>query len=191
MTSLQNQYLLCPPLACNTARPISAQTRSIDEYGLVGFSPILAQEPDAVLAEFAVLVDDGARVDPNDPTHVLLGSNLVIQTAREQCYVLVGNKVNSNSTNCVRPSVVVLKNVPTEVHFGQHEWSQNLISVSSSAKVAGDVHQLSFSDVGYDTPLPPTKCRPEGRSSLRSSHSGVCRHVYGHFFSAACILIHR
>ena len=44
----------------------------------MGFTPILAQEPDAVLAEFAVLVDDGARVDPNDPTHVLLGSNLVI-----------------------------------------------------------------------------------------------------------------
>jgi hypothetical protein len=34
-------------------------------------------------------------------------------------------------------------------------------------------------------------CRPQGRGSLRTSHSGVCRHVYGHFFSAAWILIHR
>ena len=34
-------------------------------------------------------------------------------------------------------------------------------------------------------------CRPQGRSSLRTSHSGVCRHVYGHLFSAAWILIHR
>jgi hypothetical protein len=44
----------------------------------VEFSPIHAQEPDAVLAEFAALVDDCARVDPNHPTNVLLGSNLVI-----------------------------------------------------------------------------------------------------------------
>jgi hypothetical protein len=34
-------------------------------------------------------------------------------------------------------------------------------------------------------------CWPEGRRSLRSSDSGVCRHVYGHLFSAAWILIHR
>ena len=31
-------------------------------------------------------------------------------------------------------------------------WCQNFISVSSGAKVAGDVHQLSFSAVGYGTP---------------------------------------
>jgi hypothetical protein len=30
-------------------------------------------------------------------------------------------------------------------------WYQNLISVSSGAKVAGDMHQLSFSGVGYGT----------------------------------------
>ena len=63
-------------------RPVSAQTRSIDEYGLVEFSPILSQESGAVLAEFAALVSDCARVDPNQPTNVLLDSNLVIQTAR-------------------------------------------------------------------------------------------------------------
>jgi hypothetical protein len=34
-------------------------------------------------------------------------------------------------------------------------------------------------------------CRPQWRSFLRTSHSGVCRHVYGHLFSAAWILIHR
>ena len=34
-------------------------------------------------------------------------------------------------------------------------------------------------------------CRPQGRSSLRISHSGVCRHVYGYLFSTAWILIHR
>jgi hypothetical protein len=34
-------------------------------------------------------------------------------------------------------------------------------------------------------------CRPQGCSSLRTSHSGVCRHVYGHLFSATWILIHR
>ena len=52
----------------------------------------------------------------------------------------------------MRPSVVVLKNVPTEVHCGQHVMCQNLISVSSGAKVAGNVHQLSFSSGGYGTP---------------------------------------
>jgi hypothetical protein len=52
----------------------------------------------------------------------------------------------------VRPSVIVLTNFPTEVHCGKHVWCQNLISVSSGAKVAGDAHQLSFSGVGYGTP---------------------------------------
>ena len=42
------------------------------------YSPILAQESAAVLAEFAALVDDCTRVDLNHPTNVLLGSNLVI-----------------------------------------------------------------------------------------------------------------
>ena len=51
-----------------------AQTRSIDEYGIAEFSPILAQEPAVVLAEFAVLVDDCARIDPNHPTNVLLAN---------------------------------------------------------------------------------------------------------------------
>jgi hypothetical protein len=44
----------------------------------VEYSPILAQESAAVLAEFAALVDDCTRVDPNHPTNVLFGSNLVI-----------------------------------------------------------------------------------------------------------------
>jgi hypothetical protein len=39
----------------------------MDEYGLVEFSPILAQEPAAVLAEFAALVDDCTRFDPSHP----------------------------------------------------------------------------------------------------------------------------
>jgi hypothetical protein len=37
------------------------------------------------------------------------------------------------------------ENVPYDVHFGQHVWCQNLISVSSGVKVPVDVHQLSFS----------------------------------------------
>ena len=150
MTSLQSQYLLCPPLACNTAQThlgIDSINRRIRSCGIL---PILAQEPAAVLAEFAALVDDCTRVDPNLPTNVLLGSNMVIQTTREHSYVLVGQNVNSN-TSCVRPSVVVLKNVPTDVHCGQYMQCQNLISVSSCAKVVGDVHQLSFSGVGYGT----------------------------------------
>jgi len=78
MTSLQSQYLLCPPLACNTART-RLGIYSIDQrIRLAEYSPILAQEPAAVLAEFAALVDDCTRVDPNHPTNVLLGSNLVI-----------------------------------------------------------------------------------------------------------------
>jgi hypothetical protein len=63
----------------------------------------------------------------------------------EHCYDLVGWKINSST------SVVVLKNFPTEVYCGQHVWRQNLIYVSSGAKVAGDVHQLSLSGVGYGT----------------------------------------
>jgi hypothetical protein len=54
--------------------------------------------------------------------------------------------------SCVWPSVLVVTNFPTEAHFGQHVWCQNLISVSRGAKVAGDVDQLSFSGVGYGTP---------------------------------------
>ena len=46
----------------------------------------------------------------------------------------------------------MLKNFPTEVHCGQHVWCQNLISVLSGVKVAGDMHQLSFSGVRYGTP---------------------------------------
>jgi hypothetical protein len=76
MTSLQSQYLLCPPLACNTART-RLDIDSIDEYSLAEFPPILAQDPAVVLAEFAALVDDCTRVDSNHPTNVLLGSNLV------------------------------------------------------------------------------------------------------------------
>ena len=52
----------------------------------------------------------------------------------------------------MRSSVIVLKNFPTEVHCGQHVWCQDLISVSSGVKVAGDVHQLRFSGVGYGIP---------------------------------------
>jgi hypothetical protein len=33
----------------------------------VEFSPILSQEPAAILAEFTVLVDDCGRVDPSHP----------------------------------------------------------------------------------------------------------------------------
>ena len=54
--------------------------------------------------------------------------------------------------SCVWPSVLVVTNFPTEAHFGQHVWCQNLISASRGAKVAGDVDQLSFSGVGYGTP---------------------------------------
>jgi hypothetical protein len=67
MTSLQSQYLLCPPLACNTARTrlgIDSINRRMRSCGILH---ILAQEPAAVLAEFAALVDDCARVDPSHP----------------------------------------------------------------------------------------------------------------------------
>ena len=46
----------------------------------------------------------------------------------------------------------MLKNFPTEVHCGQHVWCQNLISVSRGVQVAGEVHQLSFSGIGYGIP---------------------------------------
>jgi hypothetical protein len=78
MTSLQSQYLLCRPVACTTARTrldIDSINRRIR---LAKFSPILAKEPAAVLAEFAALFDNCARVNPNHPTNVLLGFNMVI-----------------------------------------------------------------------------------------------------------------
>ena len=78
MTSLQSQYLLCPPLACNTTRSHFGIDSINRQYGLAEFSPILAQEPVVVLGEFAALVNDSARVDPNHPTNDLLDSNLVI-----------------------------------------------------------------------------------------------------------------
>jgi hypothetical protein len=55
-----------------------------------GILPILAQETAVVLAELAALVNDCTRVDPNHPTNLLLGSNMVIQTTREHSCVLVG-----------------------------------------------------------------------------------------------------
>ena len=67
MTSLQSQYLLCPPLTYNIGRThfgidsINRRLRSCE------IRPILPQEPAAVLAEFAELVDDCARVDPSHP----------------------------------------------------------------------------------------------------------------------------
>jgi hypothetical protein len=57
---LQSQYMLCPPLACNTARTrlgIDSINRRIRSCGI---PPIIVQEPAAVLAEFASLVDDCA-----------------------------------------------------------------------------------------------------------------------------------
>jgi hypothetical protein len=77
MTSLRSQYLLCHPLACNTART-RLGIDSIDQrIRLAKFTPTLAQEPAAVIAEFLALVVDCARVDLNNPQNVLLGSNLV------------------------------------------------------------------------------------------------------------------
>ena len=58
MTSLQSQYLLCPPLTCNTAGirlGIDSINRWIRSCGIL---PILAPEPAAVLVEIAALVDD-------------------------------------------------------------------------------------------------------------------------------------
>jgi hypothetical protein len=65
---------------------------------------------------------------------------------------MVGTTDIDSSTNCVRPSIVVLKNISMEVHYGQHVWCQNLISVSNGVMIAEDMHQLSFSGVGYGTP---------------------------------------
>jgi hypothetical protein len=45
----------------------------------------------------------------------------------------------------------VLKNIPVEVHCGQHVWCQNLISVSSGETVVVNVHQLCLG-VGYGIP---------------------------------------
>jgi hypothetical protein len=78
MTSLQCQYLLCPPLACNTARTRLGIDSIEQRIRSCGILPILAQEPAVVIAEFAALVDDCARLDANHPTNVLLDSNLVI-----------------------------------------------------------------------------------------------------------------
>ena len=60
-------------------------------------------------------------------------------------------------------------------------------------KVAVHVHQLSLS--AWDMrphiiTLPPPKLSTSRTQFLWTSHSGVCRHVYGHLFSAAWILIH-
>ena len=76
MTSLQSQYMLCPPLACSTTRTHLGIDSINRRIRLAEFSPILAQEPAVVLAELAALVNDCVRVDPNYPTTVLLGSNL-------------------------------------------------------------------------------------------------------------------
>jgi hypothetical protein len=104
-------------------------------------------------------------------------------------------------------SSVVLKTFPTEVHCWQHVWCQNLISVSRGAKVAGNVHQLRFSGVGYDTPHHHTSsagivdlkdavpCEPlipvsvdtceavniEGRQKVKSTEKTLhiqCRYLY-------------
>ena len=78
MTSFQSQYLLCPPLACNTARTRLSINSINQRIRLAESPPFLAQEQAAIIAEFAALVDDCTRVDPNYPTNVPLGSNLAM-----------------------------------------------------------------------------------------------------------------
>jgi hypothetical protein len=78
MKSLQSQYMLCPPLACNTTQTHLGIDSINRRIRLAELSPILAQEPVVVLAEFAALVTDCAGVDSNHPTNVILDSNLVI-----------------------------------------------------------------------------------------------------------------
>ena len=87
----------------------------------------------------------------------------------------------------------MLKNFPTEVHYGQHVWCQNLISVSRGVKVAVCTSWVFRRRIWQPTSshFLRRNFRPQRRSSLRTSHSGVCRHVYFHLFSAAWILIHR
>ena len=67
MTSLRSQYMLCHPLACNTARTRLGIDSIDQQIRSCGILPILAQEPAAVLAEFATLVVHCASVDPNHP----------------------------------------------------------------------------------------------------------------------------
>ena len=76
----------------------------------------------------------------------------------------------------------MLKNFPTEVHCGQHVWCQNLISLYRAALRLPRSAPVEFFGRRIWHPTSShflrRNCRPQGRSSLRSSHSDVCRHVY-------------
>ena len=137
MTLLQSHYLLCPPFACNTARThlgIDSINRRIRSCGILPHSCSRACCSSCRVCS----VGWRLRTRRSKSSHKC-SIGFKSGDLRGQ-----GSTVTFCSTCCVPPSVVALKNFPTEVHCGQHVWCQKLISVSSGDKVAGDVHQLSF-----------------------------------------------
>jgi hypothetical protein len=75
-----------------------------------------------------------------------------------------------------------------EVHYGQHLCIERRYDCRGYASVEFFGRRIWHPTSSH---FLRQNCRPQGRSFFRTSHSGVCRHVYGHLFSAAWILIHR
>ena len=161
--------MLCPPLACNTTQTrfgIDSISRPIRSCGIPPFQ----------LKSLLLFLQS-------------LWRWLRLRTRRSKSFhkCSIGFKsgdLDGTGTTvtlwlAIKSTVAraVLKNFPTDVHCGKHLWCQNLISVSNGTKVARDVHQLSFFRRRIWLPTSShflrRDCRLQGRSSLRTSHSGV------------------
>ena len=157
MTSLQSQYLLRHPLACNTARTPLGIDRSTNTV-LWNSPPFLLKNLLQFLQNLRCwlsTVHASIQIIPQMFYWVQIwwfrrpGSTLTFWLARKST---VARAVCGRALSCWQTSL--------RRFIAGSMWCQNLISVSNGAKVAGDGHQLSFSGVGYGTPhhhFPPTK----------------------------------
>jgi hypothetical protein len=147
MTSLQSQYLLCPPLACSTAQtrldidPINRQIRSCK---------ILAHSCSRACYSYCRVSGAGwqLRTRRSISSHKWSiefkygdldgqGSTVTFWLARKST---VARTVCGRALSCWKTFIR---------RFIAGSMCQNLISVSRGVTVAGDVHQLSFSGAWY------------------------------------------
>ena len=159
MTSLQSQYLLCPPLACNTARTrldIDSINRRIRSCGMLPRSCSRAYCSSCRVYG----ADWRLRTRRSEASHKLSigfksgdldgqGSAVTLWLARKSTVVraVCGRALSCRKTFLQRFDAYTMCGVKTS-------------SLSNGVKVAVDVHQLSFSGVWYGThtiTLPPPK----------------------------------
>ena len=188
MTSLQSQYLLCPPLACNTAwirLGIDSINRRIRYCG--------------ILPKFCSRACcSSCRV---------WGARWRLRTRRfkspHKCSIgFKSDDLNGKGSTVTLWLAVWGRTLSCWITFLWRciEGSMCGVKTSSLYRARWGCRECVLVLVGcFGLSIwHPTSShflrrtfRPQGRSSLRTSNSGVCTHMYGHLFSAAWTLIHR